>query len=140
MLFKEKKEESLKMYEYILDKYGVDEYEEENRTMHILKHMKDDKTKENHGIFNQNPLEIFKKVQEQMSDKNKSYGYLSDIYLIKFENCGYAGGRMGDGHTLNYVTIITYPDSKKLITMFPSDNIFELEKNMNSNNEEVEFV
>lgn len=49
--------------------------------------------------------------------------YMCDIYCTYVQNCGYEGGRDGDGHVLNYVTIVTLPNSNRLITMFPSDEI-----------------
>ena len=58
---------------------------------------------------------------------------MCDIYCIKVPGCGYEGGSDGDGHTLDYVTLITLPNTEKLVTMFPSDEII-IQKTKDSNN------
>lgn len=121
-------EASQSLYEYIIDKIGDEAFDEENRAKHIIKHMKDDKTKEQHGVLVRDPFEILEDIKKQMIDENKKVGYMSDIYLIKSKGCGYEGGKKGDNHTLDYITVVTLPNSNKFITMFPSDNIFELDK------------
>ncbi len=131
-----KEESSKTMYEYIIDRIGDERYEEENRIVHITKHLKDNKGKKKHGVFTVDPLQLLENIKEKMNEENKRIGYMADIYLIEQENCGYEGGTEGDGHILNYVTIITLPYSKRLITMFPSDNIFKLEKDFKSDGDE----
>jgi len=37
-------------------------------------------------------------------------------------------GNKGDGHILNYITILTCKDTKDVITMFPSDEIIIKDK------------
>ena len=48
---------------------------------------------------------------------------MCDIYCINVPGCGYEGGKNGDGHTLDYVTIVTEPNTSNIIAMFPSDEI-----------------
>lgn len=127
-----KTELSSEMYNYIIDTLDDETFNQDNRTRHIIKHMKDNKTKANHGVFTINPLEILEYIKGEMNENNKKIGYMSDVYVIKVEGCGYAGGQAGNGHTLDYITVITLPNSYDLITMFPSDNIFEIEKDKNS--------
>ena len=95
--------------------------EEESRIRHILKHTVNDKTKRLHGIFKKPIKEILDNMDLQKAKKQRDE--MMDIYCVKSENCGYEGGYNGDGHTLNYITIITCKDTKNIITMFPSDEI-----------------
>ncbi len=119
---------STQMYEYIIDKLDEETFDEQNRIKHISKHMRDNKSKKQHGVFIKDPFKMLEDIKQQMNEENKKIGYMADIYVIKSEKCGYAGGKEGDRHQLDYVTVITLPNSRDLITMFPSDNIFELEK------------
>ena len=68
---------------------------------------------------------------------------MADIYCARVENCGYEGGMQGDGHQLDYITIVTLPFKTDIVTMFPSDKmIIEKEKmkldDYNINEKEVE--
>ena len=135
-----KDEESAKMYDYIIQNLGYDIQDEQARINHIMKHMKDDKNKKIHGVLNINPKDVLDKLD--FNKVEKQIGYMTDIYCFHIENCGYEGGSEGDGHTLNYLTVITLPnDRSKLITMFPSDEvrIKEKDKNKDSFDEEPEL-
>ena len=117
-----KNEKSSKMYEYILKNIDERVYDEKNRAKHFMKHMIDDKNKKIHGVLKINPIDILNKID--LSKIKKQVGYMSDIYCIKMQECGYQGGSQGDGHTLDYITIITMPnDISKILTIFPSDKI-----------------
>lgn len=115
-----KDEEQAKMYQAILDNLEAS-YGEERRIRHIEKHLKDDKRKEKHGVFTKDLSEVFSIVKS--AEKVKQKGKDCDIYCIKLEGCGYEGGNKGDGHKLDYVTLVTMPDTYKTITLFPSDKI-----------------
>ena len=123
-----KTELSQSMYDYIMERISSESFDERSRVLHIYKHMKDNKEKNQHGVFIKDPLKLLEDVEKQMNEENKKNGYMCDIYLIEAEECGYAGGKTGDGHKLNYITVITLPNSKTLIAMFPSDNVFEMEQ------------
>ena len=113
-------EEQASMYQTILSNLE-EAYGEEGSLKHIEKHLRDNKTKDIHGVFTKSLPEILEKIK--ISDKVKQKGIDCDIYCIKIDECGYQGGNKGDGHTLNYVTLITMPDTHKPITLFPSDEI-----------------
>ena len=135
-----KDKDSANMYDYIIQNLGYDIGDESVRINHIMKHMKDDKNKKIHGVLNMNPKDLLDKLD--FDKVEKQIGYMSDIYCFHIENCGYEGGSEGDGHTLNYLTVITLPnDRSKLITMFPSDEvrIKEKDKNKDSFDEEPEL-
>jgi len=67
----------------------------------------------------------------------KNSGLMVDVYFIKVENCGYEGGLKGDGHQLDYLTVITLPQKIDIITVFPSDGIFII-KDKNKKNKEFD--
>ena len=123
-------EKSQEMYSYILDNLDYDIDDNQSRIRHILKHLKDDKTKDFHGVFLMDPIKLLDNMD--FNNVKKQIGYMSDVYCFHIEKCGYEGGVKGDGHTLDYVTVITFPNDKsRLITMFPSDQI-DLSMNKNS--------
>ena len=135
-----KDKESAKMYDYIIQNLGYDIQDEQARINHIMKHMKDDKNKKIHGVLNMNAKDVLDKLD--FNKVEKQIVYMADIYCFHIENCGYEGGSEGDGHKLNYLTVITLPnDRSKLITMFPSDEVTikEKDKNKDSFDEEPEL-
>lgn len=115
-----KDEVQAKMYQVILENLETF-YGKEERINHIKRHLKDDKTKEKHGVFTKDLSEVIEKVKS--AEKVKQQGKDCDLYCIKLEGCGYEGGNKGDGHRLDYVTLITMPDTYTPITLFPSDKI-----------------
>ena len=119
-----KNEEQANMYQTILSNLE-EAYGEEGILKHIEKHFKNNQEKEIHGVFTKSLPEILETVKT--APKTKQKGFECDIYCIRLDECGYQGGNKGDGHTLNYITLITMPDTQKTITMFPSDEI-KLEK------------
>jgi len=116
-----KEKEAEYMYNYILSNLDYDITDTESRIKHIQKHMKNDTTKDLHGVFTMDALEILDTAIKNKGEKQ--IGYMCDIYCINVPNCGYEGGKNGDGHILNYVTFITLPNSNDMLTMFPSDEI-----------------
>lgn len=117
-------EEASMMYDYIIE--NSDEDNEADRIKHIEKHLQNDLTKAKHGVFTKNPIEI---MDELIKNKGKKRAEkMCDIYCIPAKECGYEGGAKGDNHILDYITMITLPNSDKIITMFPSDEIKIKEK------------
>lgn len=119
--------DAAKMYESILENLDEGVYDKEKRFVHIQKHMKDDFTKSKHGVFTIDCMELLDTIAKL--PRKKKIGYMCDIYSINIPNCGYEGGKDGDRHVLDYVTIVTLPNSTQLITMYPSDELI-IEKNM----------
>ena len=115
-----KDEEAQKAYSYILE--NIEEiYDKESRVIHVKKHMENDLTKSKHGVFTRDYIELLDII---LKNKGKrQIGYMCDIYCLNVPECGYEGGKDGDGHVLDYITIVTLPNSNKLITMFPSDEL-----------------
>jgi len=121
-------EEARVMYDYIYDNLEIEEYSDEEREKHVKKHWGDDLTKNKHGVFTMSFEEIRSKID--FSQMQKQSMRMADIYCAKVENCGYEGGAQGDGHRLDYITIVTLPFKTDIITMFPSDKmVISKEKN-----------
>lgn len=117
-----KMQESKEMYDYVISKIRKEVFNQKDRKKHFMKHLQDDKSKEIHGVFNKNPLKILENIN--WSNAKKYVGNMADVYCVKIENCGYEGGSKGDGHQLDYLTIMTLPNSREhIITVFPSDKI-----------------
>ena len=113
-------EELAKVYQEILENLEA-AYSEEARMQHIRKHLKDDKTRKIHGVFTMDIKEVWEKVKKTKKEKQSFDN--CDVYCVKIEGCGYSGGKEGDGHTLDYVTLITFPGSEVPIALYPSDKI-----------------
>lgn len=131
VLYKDK--EQAKIYQEILDNLEP-LYSEEGRIKHIQKHTQNDLTKKIHGVFTLDLGEVLDRVK--IADKVKQKGNGCDLYCIKIDGCGYEGGNQGDGHTLNYVTLLTLPDTQKPVTLFPSDKIQSISRLQDKKDEE----
>ena len=115
-----KDEESKEMYKFILS--SMEYTDDENTNDHIMKHMSDNKTKKTHGVFTIDPIQL--RYAMDLDSVERQIVYMADIYCFRYDNCGYEGGYEGDGHILNYVTVVTLPHCKeRIITMFPSDEV-----------------
>lgn len=94
-------------------------YDKEVAKTHIANHFRDDDTKMVHNVFNTNVSVdyIYNKCIGMINNRTYhiSTGY-SDQYIFDLGEC------IGtvDGIPTNYVMVITYPDSSKIITMYPT--------------------
>lgn len=78
-------------------------------------------TKQSHGVFYGDSQNTLNKAWQ-----NKSQGIVisegnTDMYIIPYENAGYAGGYGGQCNNLNSITIITQKDTNNIITGFPGN-------------------
>ena len=91
---------------------------------HLNTHYKDDLSKERHGVFLINQQELYRLLINFDSNNLSRYkkeevnGLIK--YIIPFSRCGYEGGRKGDKHILNNITILSYSNYRNIITAFPS--------------------
>ena len=75
--------------------------------------------KQYHGVFCGDAVSTINKAWE-----NRTNGYLltsdgPDVYIIPFDNAGYAGGYAGQRNNLKSITIVTEKGTNKIITGFP---------------------
>ena len=93
----------------------------ETRVEHVKLHESNDLTKQSHGVFYGDSQNTLNKAWQ-----NKSQGIVisegnTDMYIIPYENAGYAGGYGGQCNNLNSITIITQKDTNNIITGFPGN-------------------
>ena len=93
----------------------------ETRVEHVKLHESNDFTKVEHGVFYGDAKNTIEKAWE-----NRANGYMitsgnKDIYIIPYENVGYAGGYGCQGNNLNYITIITQKGTNNIISGFPGN-------------------
>ncbi len=84
-------------------------------------HEVNDLSKPSHGVFYGDSTSTINKAWN-----NRGNGYMisegnTDLYIIPYQNAGYAGGYGGQGNNLNYVTIITQKGTNNIITGFPEN-------------------
>ena len=93
----------------------------ENRIDHINRHAVPDITRETHGVFNGNPVDMVNEAWEQrFLSEPISDGMGGTIYNIPYKNAGYESGYINTGATMDYISIITMENSNDLIAAFPS--------------------
>jgi len=90
---------------------------------HINKHKEPDETKISHTIFNENidTYELYNYALDQINEENYLNNSFNDAYVFKYEGVGYSNTK-----ELNYVKVVTIPNTKKIITMYPYDYIVNL--------------
>lgn len=94
------------------------EYNYERVIEHIKKHKEEDNNKINHTIFNPNiDIEnLYNYVLDNLNEDNFIINSFNDVYILEYPNIGSDGEKI-----LNYLKVITLPNSKKIVTMYPFD-------------------
>ena len=93
----------------------------ETRVDHINRHAVPNNSRETHGVFNGNPIDMVNDAWEQRHLVEPiSDGMGGTIYNIPYKNAGYESGYINTGAQMDYITIVTLDESTDLITAFPS--------------------
>lgn len=93
----------------------------ETRVDHINRHAVPNNSRETHGVFNGNPIDMVNDAWEQRYLVEPiSDGMGGTIYNIPYKNAGYESGYINTGAQMDYITIVTLDESTDLITAFPS--------------------
>lgn len=93
----------------------------ETRVEHINRHAVPNISRETHGVFNGNPIDMVNDAWEQRHLVEPiSDGMGGKIYNIPYKNAGYESGYINTGAQMDYITIVTMDESADLITAFPS--------------------
>ena len=93
----------------------------ETRVDHINRHAVPNNSRETHGVFNGNPIDMVNDAWEQRHLVEPiSDGMGGTIYNIPYKNAGYESGYINTGAQMDYITIVTLDESADLITAFPS--------------------
>jgi hypothetical protein len=109
-------------------------FDKQDSISHVNTHFKDDLSKERHGVFLIKQQELYKLLIDFESynlgryKKEEVNGVIR--YVIPYLRCGYEGGRKGDKHILNNITILAYFNYKNIITAFPSDKDIQIKNKM----------
>ncbi len=77
---------------------------------------REEKTTFSEGI---DELKIFAYAQEHMTDENRIYDDILDGYIIDYPGCGEE-----DGKPINQFRVVAIPNTKNIITMYPSNEEF----------------
>ena len=117
MIDKKRREPNSYMFRQIV------EYKEEDFRDHIKKHLADFNENDRNisvSYFSQD-FPIDKAIEEVKknipSDKRLCYGFLEDMYVFKYEQCGRDSNRLVD-----YFKVYTFTNTQNFITMCPSSN------------------
>ena len=99
-------------------------YDKESVIEHISKHKYEDESNDKHTIFNDDieVEEVYNYAINNLNEKNFYFNDFVDVYLIPYESAG-----VKDGHEINYIKVVTLPNSDKVITMYPYYS-FSIEK------------
>ena len=97
------------------------EFSREAAYAHISKHFWDDKIKDDHTVFLVEPIHVYNILKDLGQFSYVSYPAGIRKYRIPFQRVGYKGGRNGNMHVLNYLTVITVLNEEYIITAYPSD-------------------
>ena len=93
----------------------------ETRVDHINRHAVSNNSRETHGVFNGNPIDMVNDAWEQRHLVEPiSDGMGGTIYNIPYKNAGYESGYINTGAQMDYITIVTLDESTDLIMAFPS--------------------
>ena len=93
----------------------------ETRVDHINRHAVPNNSRETHGVFNGNPIDMVNDAWEQRHLVEPiSDGMGGTIYNIPYKNAGYESGYINTSAQMDYITIVTLDESTDLITAFPS--------------------
>ena len=97
------------------------EFSKEGSYRHIEKHFWDDKIKFTHGVFLAEPMTVYNVLKDlsQFSYIGLPAGIRK--YRIPYEGVGYKGGKDGNLHMLNFLTVLTALNEEYIITAYPSD-------------------
>lgn len=100
------------------------EYQTSDFLYHVKKHVDEDTVDDDEklSVFKNNfPIEkIVSEIDKYlMSDNGVLYGFgfIEDLYYFKYDDCGLSKGKKAD-----YFKVVTFHDTKNIITMFPVVN------------------
>ena len=101
----------------------VMDYQESDFIHHAQKHCTDNPFKDEDNITEFIPNFPLQEVVEEIkkyipSDKKLYPGFIDNMYFFKYDNCG-----ISDNIPINFIKVITFDNSKNIITMYPYRSI-----------------
>ncbi|MBP3461310.1 MAG: hypothetical protein J6K21_02760 [Bacilli bacterium] len=96
------------------------EYNKEVVIKHISKHKYYDSNKSIHTLFNHgiDIEKIYDFAYNNISEENYIDNNFTDCYILRYNNVG-----INEKGVYNYLKVVTLPNSKEIITIYPCDNI-----------------
>ena len=91
-------------------------YSKEKTLKHMAFHKEMNKNKTLHSVFNDNVdlEELYNYALLNINEDNFYYNNFMDIYLLDYPNVGIVNDKQ-----VNYIEVITFPNTKQIITIFP---------------------
>lgn len=98
----------------------IENYDLEKVIKHISKHKYYDSKKLKHSTFIDgiDINELLKYAYENIGEENYIYNNFTDCYIIRCDKIGIENEK-----NLNYLKVITLPNTKKIVTLYPSDKM-----------------
>lgn len=94
-------------------------YKGESREDHIRRHNSDDLSKDNHGVFKGDGVDITNKAWNRAQDLGISPNANGELVVPMSNPIGVSGGALGTGASLSSVKIIVSPGTTNIITSMP---------------------
>ena len=105
------------------------DYNIERTLEHISFHKEENENKTLHSVFDEsiNITDLFVYSFLNLKEENYYANNIMDIYVIEYPNVGTVNGEV-----VNYVKVVTLPNTKEIITIFPYNKSIKENKNENT--------
>ena len=97
------------------------EFSKEASYKHIDKHFWDDRIKNSHSVFLAEPMSVYNVLKDLSQFPCVRLPAGIRKYRIPYKGVGYRGGKGGNRHVQNFLTVITALNEEYIITAYPSD-------------------
>lgn len=111
------KKYSLLDWNAVVPKKG--KYKGESRSDHVRRHNVNDLSKDNHGVFSGDGVDITNKAWERAQDLGISPNAGGELVVPMGQTVGVSGGALGTGAPLTNVRILVAPGTTNIITSMP---------------------
>ncbi|MBK6296057.1 MAG: hypothetical protein IPF55_18785 [Rhodoferax sp.] len=111
------KKYSLLDWNAVVPKKG--KYKGESRTDHVRRHNVNDLSKDNHGVFSRDGVDVTNKAWERAQDLGMSPNASGELVVPMGQTVGVSGGALGTGAPLTSVRIIVTPGTTSIVTAMP---------------------
>lgn len=111
------KKYSLLDWNAVVPKKG--KYKGESRTDHVRRHNVNDLSKDNHGVFSGDGVDVTNKAWERAQDLGMSPNASGELVVPMGQTVGVSGGALGTGAPLTSVRIIVTPGTTNIVTAMP---------------------
>lgn len=114
----EKAQKNLARIEVLQRVFGTDLTA--SRQSHIRKHFLNNTYKDIHGVFNI-PEDTLSALISGLKSEDSNIEHSVMKFRFPYKCAGYAGGRHGDGHIYDHITVVSFLRKEFILTAYPSD-------------------